>query len=385
MNDIELMEGEELRPIEGTRNYLVSNMGRVYSTHSKRFLKQSKNKFGYWVITLCVEGKTHRTMVSRLVAKAFCEVSERHRGKSYNELEVNHIDENKDNNSHLNLEWITRIENVRHGTGIERRKENRIAKGGTCPVAQYSLEGDYIASYPSANQANITVSGKTGASVYLCARGSAPTAYGYRWIALPLEDYQKGTAPVKLGPIVPYSKQAEFEKYNGKVMQGPMMDPKGVTRTNKKKKARKKIKNFHGKKWKRNRKTQEELALEGETFVPLPVKGLRKLYTISDLGRIYDVRYGKIVPVHDNIVYLYGGFYRLPLLVYVAFKSRIPRYGVSHKNGDKTDNRLENLKKYVPKFPPYSGPYEEYYGETSKKGININDLLQCKGKRRGKK
>lgn len=248
------------------------------------------------------------------------------------------------------------------------------------PVAQYSLDGDYIASYPSANSANIAMSGKTGANVYMCARGYNPTAYGYRWIFV-----EQGELPVKLGPIVPYSKQAEFEKYNGKVMQGPMINPKGTAGTNKKKKARKKIKNFHGKKWKRKRKTQEELALEGETFVPVPVKGLRKLYTISDLGRIYDVRYGKIVPVHDNAVYLCGGFYRLPLLVYVAFRCRIPRYGVSHKNGDKTDNRLANLKKYVPKFPPYSGPYEEYYGETSKKGININDLLQCKGKRRKKK
>lgn len=245
------------------------------------------------------------------------------------------------------------------------------------PVAQYSLDGDYIASYPSANSANIAMSGKKGANVYMCARGYNPTAYGYRWIFV-----EDGEPPVKLGPIVPYSKQAEFEEYREKVMQGPMINPKGIT---KKKKARKKIKNFHGKKWKRNRKTQEELALEGETFVPVPVRGLRKLYNVSNLGRIYDVRYGKIVPVHDNAVYLCGGFYRLPLLVYVAFRCRIPRYGVSHKNGDKTDNRLANLKRHVPAFPPYSGPYEGYYGETSKKGININDLLQCKGKRRRKK
>lgn len=248
------------------------------------------------------------------------------------------------------------------------------------PVAQYSLDGGYIASYPSANSANIAMSGKKGANVYLCARGYNPTAYGYRWIFV-----EDGELPVKLGPIVSYSKQAEFEEYREKVMQGPMMDPKGTAGTDKKKKARKKIKNFHGKKWKRKRRTQEELALDGEKFVPVPVRGLRKLYNVSNLGRIYDVRYGKIVPVHDNAVYLYGGFYSLPLLVYVAFRHRIPRNGVSHKNGDKTDNRIENLKKYVPTFPPYSGPYEEYYGKTSKKGININDLLQCKGKRRRKK
>lgn len=248
------------------------------------------------------------------------------------------------------------------------------------PVAQYSLDGGYIASYPSANSANIAMSGKKGANVYLCARGYNPTAYGYRWIFV-----EDGELPVKLGPIVSYSKQVEFEEYREKVMQGPMMDPKGTAGTDKKKKARKKIKKFHGRKWKRKRKTQEEIALEGETFVPVPVRGLRKLYNVSNLGRIYDVRYGKIVPVHDNAVYLYGGFYSLPLLVYVAFRNRVPRNGVSHKNGDKTDNRIENLKKYVPTFPPYSGPYEEYYGKTSKKGISINDLLQCKGKRRRKK
>lgn len=243
------------------------------------------------------------------------------------------------------------------------------------PVAQYSLDGDYIASYPSANSANIAMSGKTGANVYMCARGYNPTAYGYRWIFV-----EEGEPPVKLGPIVPYSKQAEFEKYNGKVMQGPMINPKGTAGTNKKKKARKKIKNFHGKKWKRKRKTQEELALEGETFVPVPVKGLRKLYTISDLGRIYDVRYGKIVPVHDNAVYLCGGFYRLPLLVYVAFRCRIPRYGVSHKNGDKTDNRLANLKSMFQNFPHTAGRMRNTTVKQARKASISMTYCNAKGK-----
>lgn len=104
------------------------------------------------------------------------------------------------------------------------------------PVAQYSLDGDYIESYPSANSANIAMSGKKGANVYMCARGYNPTAYGYRWIFV-----EQGELPVKLGPIVPYSKQAEFEEYREKVMRGPMINPKGITKN---KKARKKIKKF---------------------------------------------------------------------------------------------------------------------------------------------
>ena len=53
----------------------------------------------------------------------------------------------------------------------------------------------------------------------------------------------------------------------------------------------------------------------GETFVPFPVKSLRDFMAISNLGRIYNTRYGKFMPVQDNgHIWLYGTCYNVSKL-----------------------------------------------------------------------
>ena len=54
------------------------------------------------------DDKRHTYSVHRLVLENFCPTAE------MNNLQVNHIDGNKENNSLSNLEWMTCLENIHH-------------------------------------------------------------------------------------------------------------------------------------------------------------------------------------------------------------------------------------------------------------------------------
>lgn len=68
----------------------------------------------YWKISCCVKGKTYNWYVHRLIARTFIPLPIRHRDKDYDELEVNHKNGNKADNTIDNLEWVTPAENANH-------------------------------------------------------------------------------------------------------------------------------------------------------------------------------------------------------------------------------------------------------------------------------
>lgn len=108
------MIDEDWKDITGYEGlYQVSNFGRVKRLNTNRILKSAKSKGGYPYIVLSKNGITSNKTIHRLVAKAFIPNPE-------NKPEVNHIDENKTNNKVSNLNWMTRKENVNHGTRTER-------------------------------------------------------------------------------------------------------------------------------------------------------------------------------------------------------------------------------------------------------------------------
>ena len=74
-------------------------------------LKPSKNPQGYYIATICIDGKPISVAVHTLVARVFCD------GYSP-ELQVNRIDGNKENNRADNLEWVTAKENMRHSVHV---------------------------------------------------------------------------------------------------------------------------------------------------------------------------------------------------------------------------------------------------------------------------
>jgi HNH endonuclease len=93
----------------------------VYSKRTNRILKTTVLKSGYLTISTRIGGRTGKAVcfrVHRLVADAFIPVPEKLRDYArktkYGVIPVNHIDNNKLNNTVNNLEWCTYSENSIH-------------------------------------------------------------------------------------------------------------------------------------------------------------------------------------------------------------------------------------------------------------------------------
>lgn len=112
------------KDIEGYEGlYQVSNYGKVKSlgndkNKKSKMRKERTTKDGYIQIKLHKNGETKGFYIHRLVAQAFISNPNGYK-------EVNHIDENKRNNSSTNLEWCTRLYNVRYGTRTDRMKNTK--------------------------------------------------------------------------------------------------------------------------------------------------------------------------------------------------------------------------------------------------------------------
>lgn len=183
------IETEEIwRDVEGYEGlYQVSNCGKVKSLDKLvkcyygstrlikgRVLRTRKNKDDYFYLDLSKDGKKRSFYVHRLVWEAF-------NGKRPEGMEVNHIDEDKSNNSIENLNLMTPKQNVNWGTGIERRKKKLInRKDQSKPVLQLDLKGNFLAEYPSQSEAERKLGINQG-NINNVLKGRCKTAGGYIW------------------------------------------------------------------------------------------------------------------------------------------------------------------------------------------------------------
>lgn len=100
---------KDIKGYEG--EYQASNLGRIRSLDRKvwnytkkgRVLKQNNSTSGYLYVSL----NSKKTYVHILIAKTFIP-------NLNNYEQVNHKDFNKHNNCVRNLEWLSRIENIKH-------------------------------------------------------------------------------------------------------------------------------------------------------------------------------------------------------------------------------------------------------------------------------
>ena len=162
-----MKEKEIWKPVLGFEGkYEVSNLGNVKSLIRNRLLKPASNRAsnrGYLFVGL---GKDHKLKyVHRLVWEAF-------NGPIPEGLQINHLDENKHNNSLSNLSLVTPSENINWGSRPEKCAKH---------ILQYDKNGNFIKEWPSGmciqrelgfNQANISE----------CANSKRKSAYGFVWV-----------------------------------------------------------------------------------------------------------------------------------------------------------------------------------------------------------
>lgn len=133
------MENEFFKRITGYRNYEVSNLGNVRNSDTGRVLRKCMNKLGYYYVGLSTNGKAITKAVHKLVAKAFL----RNRG---NYQCVDHIDNDKSNNTKANLRYCTQKQNCQN---------QKIPINNTTGV-----KGVYYIPKTGRYQASITINGK---------------------------------------------------------------------------------------------------------------------------------------------------------------------------------------------------------------------------------
>lgn len=155
--------------------YEVSNYGNIRSLFRyKKVLKPWDIGTGYLMIYLSKEKTRKAFLVHRLVANAFIPNPE---GKP----QVNHIDENRANNSADNLEWCTCKENHDHGLHSKRlsiamRNNPKKSK----PVEQCTMQGKVVAVFPSIAEAARST-GFNKADICECCREKRHTCKKYIW------------------------------------------------------------------------------------------------------------------------------------------------------------------------------------------------------------
>lgn len=159
-------------------DYEVYEDGRIYSYKRKKFLKPKTEKSGYQKVSLSDnEGKIKNYYIHRVVYESFS-------GEPIPyDMQINHIDERKDNNMISNLELMSRKENIRWGTGIERsakaRAKSMINNTKISKAVGAFKGGKLVITFPSTQEAGRN--GFDSSNVAACCNGKRKTHKGFQW------------------------------------------------------------------------------------------------------------------------------------------------------------------------------------------------------------
>jgi hypothetical protein len=141
-------------------NYFISDQGRIKNNKGK-IVNLKPHVDGY--IYIYINKKTHR--VHRLVASVFLP-------NPNNKKQVNHIDGTKDNNTLINLEWATNLENSLH------KVKNNLSNA-TRKIIQYDENMNKLNEYISIIEASRLLNISKATITRNCNNKTKSAKYGY--------------------------------------------------------------------------------------------------------------------------------------------------------------------------------------------------------------
>lgn len=148
-------------------NYEANTAGIVRNPRTGQVLRPIKKR-GYLYVNLYKDGVLKSYLVHRLVGMTFPDLvgwTEDAKGRPFEELEINHKDENKENNCVENLEWCN-------------GKYNQTYSNGKA-VYQCTPDGELVKVWPSTRECGRN--GFNASHVAECCRGEHKTHKGFRW------------------------------------------------------------------------------------------------------------------------------------------------------------------------------------------------------------
>lgn len=181
---------EQWKPIKDFEGYEVSNLGRVKSlnynhTGKEKLLSPGKSSDGYFFVGLYKNGIKKSVRINRLVWQTFV-------GEIPEGLQVNHIDEDKENNRVENLNLMTSKENnnwatanARRAAALRGKKQSpeavtkRVAALSKAVEAIDKVTGKIIFTFPSINEAQRQ--GFNQSAVSQCCNGKVKSYKGFIW------------------------------------------------------------------------------------------------------------------------------------------------------------------------------------------------------------
>lgn len=151
------------------KSYSVNEIGEVRNDETGYIMTPIKTPCGYYKAN--IGGK--QVDIQLIVARAFPEIC----GEWYKGCQINHLDEDKANNSASNLRIVSPSQNCLWGTRSERKTES----GSGLKRKVYQYDGEELVGIWESQSLASRFLGINQTNISRCIKGVYKSAGGYRW------------------------------------------------------------------------------------------------------------------------------------------------------------------------------------------------------------